>query len=96
MVGAGAVGCLLGGLAAEAGHEVCFAGGPESSRQLAAHGLRLVLPRGSAAAAQGPDRDLAPARWRPDLAIVALKRHQLRELAAPCRRRPAAPPRSWS
>lgn len=80
VVGAGAVGCLLGGLAAEAGHEVCFAGGPESSRQLAAHGLRLVLPGGWLRLRKV--LTALPARWRPDLAIVALKRHQLREPAA--------------
>ena len=80
VLGAGAVGCLLGGLAAEAGHEVCFAGGPESGRQLAAHGLRLVLPGGWLRLRKV--LTALPARWRPDLVIVALKRHHLRELSA--------------
>jgi 2-dehydropantoate 2-reductase len=80
VVGAGAVGCLLGGMAAEAGHEVCFAGSPESGRRLAAHGLRLVLPTGWVRLRKL--MTAPPARWRPELAIVALKRHHLREPAA--------------
>src|SRR5512137_355372 len=80
VVGAGAVGCLLGGLAAAAGHEVCLAGGPESTRQLAAHGLRLALPGGWMRLPKV--LTALPARWRPELAIVALKRYQLREPAA--------------
>jgi ketopantoate reductase len=78
VVGAGAVGCLLGGLALEGGHEVTFFGSDEAGRQLAARGLRLVLP----------DRWVrlprvstgGQARQTPELAIVALKRHQLKEL----------------
>jgi 2-dehydropantoate 2-reductase len=80
IIGAGAVGGLLGGLAAEGGHEVCFAGSPSSMRELAARGLRLVLPSGRVRLRKVLTADLAPARWRPELSIVALKRHQLREL----------------
>jgi hypothetical protein len=80
IIGAGAVGGLLGGLAAEGGHEVCFAGSPSSMRELAARGLRLVLPSGRLRLRKVLTADLAPARWRPELGIVALKRHQLREL----------------
>ena len=82
VVGAGAVGGLLGGLAAEAGHEVCFAGSQASMRELAARGLRLVLPGGRLRLRKVMTATAAPARWRPDLGILALKRHQLRELAA--------------
>jgi 2-dehydropantoate 2-reductase len=82
VIGAGAVGGLLGGLAAEAGHEVCFAGSAASMRELAARGLRLVLPGGRLRLAKALTADLAPARWRPQLGIVALKRHQLRELTS--------------
>ncbi len=80
IIGAGAVGALLGGMAAEGGHEVCFAGSPASMRELSARGLRLVLPSGRLRLAKALTADQAPARWRPHLAIVALKRHQLREL----------------
>jgi 2-dehydropantoate 2-reductase len=86
VVGAGAVGCLLGGLALEAGHEVTFSGSEEASRQLAAGGLRLVLtdrwvrlPR---------VRTVEQARRSNELTIVALKRHRLKEL----KRLPAARP----
>jgi len=82
IIGAGAVGGLLGGLAAEGGHEVCFAGSAASMRELAARGLRLVLPGGRLRLRKVLTADLATARWRPELGIVALKRHQLRELAA--------------
>lgn len=82
IIGAGAVGGLLGGLAVEGGHEVCFAGSAASMRELSARGLRLVLPAGRLRLRKALTADLAPARWRPDLGIVALKRHQLRELAA--------------
>jgi 2-dehydropantoate 2-reductase len=82
VIGAGAVGGLLGGLAAEAGHEVCFAGSAVSMRELAARGLRLVLPGGRLRLRKALTADLATARWRPELGIVALKRHQLRELGS--------------
>ena len=81
-IGAGAVGGLLGGLAAEGGHEVCFAGSAASMRELSARGLRLVLPSGRLRIPRALTADQAPARWRPELGIVALKRHQLRELGA--------------
>jgi ketopantoate reductase len=81
-IGAGAVGGLLGGLAAEGGHEVCFAGSAASMRELSVRGLRLVLPGGRLLLRKILTADQAPARWRPELGIVALKRHQLRELAA--------------
>jgi ketopantoate reductase len=81
-IGAGAVGGLLGGLAAEGGHEVCFAGSPASMRELGARGLRLILPQGRLTLRKVLTADAAPARWRPDLGLVALKRHQLRELTA--------------
>jgi ketopantoate reductase len=82
VIGAGAVGGLLGGLAAEGGHEVCFAGSAASMRELSARGLRLVLPEGRLRLRKALTADLAPARWRPEVGIVALKRHQLRELGA--------------
>jgi ketopantoate reductase len=82
VIGAGAVGGLLGGLAAEGGHEVCFAGSPASMRELSARGLRLVLPGGRLRLRKVLTADSASVRWRPDLGIVALKRHQLRALAA--------------
>ena len=82
IIGAGAIGGLLGGLAAEGGHEVCFAGSQASMRELSARGLRLVLPGSRLRLAKALTAELAPARWRPDIGIVALKRHQLRELAA--------------
>jgi ketopantoate reductase len=81
-IGAGAVGGLLGGLAAEGGHEVCFAGSAASMRELSLRGLRLVLPGGRLLLRKPLTADQAPARWRPELGIVALKRHQLRDLGA--------------
>jgi 2-dehydropantoate 2-reductase len=80
IIGAGAVGGLLGGLAAEGGHEVCFAGSPASMRELGARGLRLILPGGRLRWRKVLTAEAAAARWRPELSIVALKRHQLREL----------------
>jgi ketopantoate reductase len=89
VIGAGAVGSLLGGLALEDGHEVSFYGSEEASRQLASRGLRLVLadrwvrlPR---------VRTGQQARQKPELTLVALKRHQLRELKRLPGAQPAAP-----
>jgi len=82
VIGAGAVGGLLGGLAAEAGHDVCFASSPASMCALSTRGLRLVLPGGRLRLRKVLTAESAPARWRPDLGIVALKRHQLRALTA--------------
>jgi ketopantoate reductase len=89
VIGAGAVGSLLGGLALEGGHEVSFCGSEETNRQLATRGLRVVLadrwvrlPR----VRSGPQ-----ARRKPELILVALKRHQLKELKRLPGAQPAAP-----
>jgi ketopantoate reductase len=47
---------------------------------LSVRGLHLVLPGGRLLLRRIRTADQAPARWRPELGIVALKRHQLREL----------------
>jgi 2-dehydropantoate 2-reductase len=86
VVGAGAVGCLLGGLALEDGHEVTFSGSEEANRQLAVAGLRLVLADRWVCLPQV--RTVEQARRKNQLTIVALKRHRLKEL----KRLPAAQP----
>lgn len=80
ILGAGAVGGLLGALAAEAGHEVTFTGSAEAMRQLAARGLRVILPERWLCLPKVNTAVAPAARRPPELTIVALKRHQLKEL----------------
>lgn len=77
VLGAGAVGSLLGALAAEAGHDVCFTDYAEPARLLAARGLRVVLPGGWL---RLPKVRTSPPRRAPELTVVALKRAETREL----------------
>jgi len=89
VIGAGAVGCLLGGLALEGGHEVSFCGSAEANRQLASRGLRLVLAERWVRLPRV--RTGEQARSKPDLILVALKRHQLKELKRLPGAQPGAP-----
>jgi len=80
VLGAGAVGSLLGALATEAGHEVTFTGSAEAMRQLAGRGLRVILPERWLCLPKVNTAAAPAARRPPELTIVALKRHQLKEL----------------
>lgn len=78
VVGAGALGGLLGALLAERGHEVLFLVRSGSAERLARDGLRLE------GGAYGPDRvvrvraaSAVPEGWRTDLAVVATKTQDL-------------------
>ena len=86
-------GRLLGGLAAEGGHEVCFAGSPSSMRELAARGLRLVLPSGRLRFRKVLTADLVrPAGGR----SWALSRSSAISFASWARSRwPPGPPNCW-
>lgn len=86
VVGAGAIGSLLGGLLSLGGHEVFFSGNEDELQVPARTGLRLILPSGWWTCR--PFRLYAGEAV--DLVLVTVRRHHLRQLARLHRGKPRA------
>lgn len=87
MVGAGAVGGVVGGRLAEAGHEVVLVARGAHGAAMRAGGLRLESPAGVSVLRLPVADDVAGVDWRSDdVVLLAVKAHQsagvLAELAA--------------
>jgi len=76
VLGAGAVGCLVGGLLACGGQEVVFSGSEEVEKALGKQGLRIRLPDRPLKLAKPSSRELEGY----DFLLVTLKRQQLKAL----------------
>lgn len=74
VVGAGAVGGTIGGLLAQAGHDVVLVARGRHLDALRTGGLRLLTPRGASTVALPTAGSVAEVAWRRgDLALVAVK-----------------------
>ncbi len=82
IVGAGAIGGLLGVRLAVAGHQVSVLARGDNLAAIRAHGLRLVEPDGSTSVASSVDAvdDLAELGSQ-DVVVLALKAHQIAGIA---------------
>jgi 2-dehydropantoate 2-reductase len=82
IVGAGAIGGLLGVRLAASGQEVSILARGDNLAAIRSHGLRLIEPDGSVVASQVKSSDDLAALGSQDLVVLSVKAHQLAEVAA--------------
>jgi 2-dehydropantoate 2-reductase len=81
IIGAGAIGGLLGARLAASGHEVSVLARGESLTAIRAHGLTVIEPGGSVLAADVQVADDLGRFGPQDIVVLALKAHQIPDLA---------------
>lgn len=81
VLGAGAVGSVLGGLLARAGEEVTLVGRRRHVQAIRANGLRILTPRGELVCTPNAEEELDR---RPDIALVTVKTQDLVALVRGC------------
>jgi len=81
VVGAGAIGGLAGGSLAAAGHEVTFIARGATRDAINARGMRVTFADGRVASGSAKATDDFSAAGKHDLVILAVKAHQLGEVA---------------